>query len=100
MPWANVGPSFLLVFGFGQMTLALVLGRAGKVRRDEFPLTYWTPTLLVWGGDGSGRLLDVRGAPRTPARLSLILFRLSVPLLLMPRFRAMLPRSQQKNSAR
>jgi hypothetical protein len=47
---ANVAPWFLVVFGFGRMTLALVLGRAGKVRRDEFPLTYWTLTLLVWGG--------------------------------------------------
>ena len=50
MRWANVAPWFLLIFGFGQMTLALILGRAGKVRRDKFPLTYWTLTLLVWGG--------------------------------------------------
>jgi hypothetical protein len=61
MHWANVGPWFLLVFGFGQMTLALVLGRAGKVRRDEFPLCYWTLTLLVWGGMGMVGFLMLTG---------------------------------------
>jgi hypothetical protein len=44
---ANVAPWFLLVVGFGRMTLALVLGRTDKVRRDESPLIYWTLTLLV-----------------------------------------------------
>jgi hypothetical protein len=52
MNWANVGPWFLMVFGFGQMILALALGRAGQVRRDEYPLIYWTLTLVVWGGAG------------------------------------------------
>jgi hypothetical protein len=52
MNWAKVAPWFLMVFGFGQMILALVLRRAGKVRRDEFPLIYWTMTFVVWGGAG------------------------------------------------
>jgi hypothetical protein len=49
---ANIAPWFLMVFGFGQMILALVLRRAGKVRRDESPLIYWTLTFVVWGGTG------------------------------------------------
>jgi hypothetical protein len=61
MRWANVAPWFLLVFGFGQMTLALILGRAGKFRRDKFPLIYWTLTLLVWGGTGMVGFLMLTG---------------------------------------
>jgi hypothetical protein len=50
-----------MVFGFGQMILALVLRRAGKVRRDESPFVYWTMTLLVWGGTGLVGLLMLTG---------------------------------------
>jgi hypothetical protein len=64
MNWANVGPWFLLVFGFGQMILALALGRAGKIRRNEFPLVYWTLTILVWGGTGLVGLLMLTGLVR------------------------------------
>jgi hypothetical protein len=59
--WVDVAPWFLMVFGFGQMTLALVLGRAGKIRRDEFPLYYWTLALLVWGGTGLVGFLMLTG---------------------------------------
>jgi hypothetical protein len=61
MRWVDVAPWFLMVVGFGQMTLALVLGRAGKIRRDEFPLTYWTLALLVWGGTGLVGFLMLTG---------------------------------------
>jgi hypothetical protein len=61
MNWANVGPWFLMVFGFGQMILALVLQRAGKFRRDEFPLIYWTLTFVVWGGTGLIGILLLTG---------------------------------------
>jgi hypothetical protein len=58
---ANVAPWFLLVVGFGRMTLALVLGRTDKVRRDESPLIYWTLTLLVYGGAGLVGFLMLTG---------------------------------------
>jgi hypothetical protein len=61
MNWANFAPWFVLVLGFGGMTLALVLGRPGRNRRYESPLIYWSLTLLGFGGMGLLGILMLTG---------------------------------------
>jgi hypothetical protein len=57
---ANIGPWFLLVVGFGQMTLFLVFGRIGRFRREESPPIYWL-TVAIAGGAGLVGLLMITG---------------------------------------